>query len=97
VRIAEISAQADCAFDGLVSRELAAVVVSDGASRAGGEPAQFCGDGAGSKIGLLAAKTPGQGQPGAPFLQRQENVALAAEVDQIALPIWLRRWALAGR
>jgi hypothetical protein len=87
VRIAEVSAQADGVLDGFVSGELAAVVVRDGAARAGGEPAQFFGDGIGGKFGILGGKTPGQGQPGAPFLQRQENVALTAEVHQMALPI----------
>ena len=32
-------------------------------------------------------KATGQRQPGAPLLQRQEDVALAAEVHQIALPV----------
>ena len=38
-------------------------------------------------VGVLAVKTPGQGQPGASLLQRQEDVALAAEVHEIALPV----------
>ena len=49
------------------------------------------------ELGILAEKTRGQGQPGAPFLQRQESVALTAQVHQIALPIWLRTWVWVGR
>lgn len=67
--------------------ELAAVVVSDGAARRCRQPAQFFGDDIGGDLGIFAEKTPGQGQPGCPFLQRQENVALAAEVHQIAFPV----------
>ncbi len=37
--------------------------------------------------GRIARRTTSQCQAGAPFLQRQENVALSAEVDQISLPV----------
>ena len=53
----------------------------------GGQSAQFCGDGFCGEVGVLAMKTPGQRQPGAPFLQRQQDVALAAEVHEVALPV----------
>jgi len=45
VWVAEVGVQADCAGDGLVPRELAAVVVGDGAAGGGGQSAQFCDDG----------------------------------------------------
>jgi hypothetical protein len=69
-----------------VPRELAAVVVSDGAAGAGRQPSQLPYDGFGGEVGIFALKTPGQGQPTAPLLQRQEDVALAAEVHEVALP-----------
>ena len=79
--------QPDRLGHGLMPRELAAVVVGDGAAGRGGQPAQFGGDGLGGEVGVFALKTPGQGQPGAPLLQGQEDVALAAEVHQVALPV----------
>ncbi|HRW15426.1 hypothetical protein [Amaricoccus sp.] len=80
-------------------RELAAVVVGDGAARSGRQSAQFCSDGFGGEVGVFAEKTPGQGQPGAPLLQRQQDVALAVEVHQVPsqCPNWQRRLAFVGR
>ena len=52
------------------------------------------------QVGVFALKTPGQGEPGVPLLQCQEDVALAAEVHQVAAferPNWLRRCAFVGR
>jgi hypothetical protein len=43
-------------------------------------------DGLGSEVGVFALKKPGQVQPAGPLLQCQEDVALAAEVHQVALP-----------
>ena len=44
------------------------------------------GDGLGARSASLPEDA-GQGQPGAPLLQCQEDVALAAEVHQVALPV----------
>jgi hypothetical protein len=54
VRTAEVGAQLDLLCNGLVPGELAAVVVSDGAARAGAQPAQFRSDGFGCTIGIFA-------------------------------------------
>ena len=51
-------------------------------SRHGRRRKHVCGD-----IGVLAAKTVRQCQAGFALLQRQEDVALTAEVHQVALPV----------
>ena len=68
--------------DGLVLGKLATVVVDDGAACSSRHSAQFCGDGICGEVGVFAEKTPDERQPGAALLQRQENVALAAEVHE---------------
>ena len=68
-------------------RELAAVVVGDGAACSGRRSAQLRDDGFGGEVGVFAENTPGQRQPALPLLKRQKNVALAAKVHQVALPM----------
>jgi hypothetical protein len=80
VRVAEVGVEADGRSDGLMPRELAAVVVGDRAPGPGRQPAQLRGNGFGGELGIFAKKTTGERQPAAPLLQRQEDVALAAEV-----------------
>ncbi len=55
--------------------------------RRGGQIAQLRRDSAGREFRIFAEKTPGQRQTGAPLPQRQEDVALTAEVHQITLPM----------
>lgn len=86
VEITEVGAQADLIGDRLVSGELAAVVVGDGAPRLWHRSAQFGLDCAGGRFRVFAEKTTGQCQPGVPVPLRQENFALAAEVREIAIP-----------
>jgi hypothetical protein len=63
------------------------------------EPALYFDDGISGALRVLTEKAPAQGQPGAPLLQRREDVMLAAEVHEIAFPVvkLAAQRALAGR
>ena len=86
-RIAEVGGDLGAGGDACVGGELAAVVAGEGASRRRRQRPQLGDDGAGAAVGIHAAKTPGDGQPGAAILEGEQGLGPLAEVHHVALPV----------